>query len=155
VALGAGGALLLRPKPPADRAPDPAPSGGSARPSTHEVARTQALTTVAPEVTAPGPEPQGTPPVAAEAHEETSHAREAPAGALTVNATPWAAVRVDGRAVGNTPRRSMSIPAGAHQLTLECPPLGRSARVPIRVGPGASVRVLADLSVDPPRVVVR
>ena len=77
------------------------------------------------------------------------------AATVTINATPWADATLDGRALGATPQRSVPVSAGAHVVELDCPPLGRSARVPLRVQPGASLQVLVDLSVDPPRVVVR
>ena len=78
-------------------------------------------------------------------------ARAAPA-LLSVNAIPWANVRLDGRALGTTPRRNVQVPAGAHNLELDCPPLGRSVRVPIRAVAGETTRVVVDLSTDPPRV---
>jgi len=78
-------------------------------------------------------------------------ARAAPA-LLSVNAIPWANVRLDGRALGTTPRRNVPLPAGAHNLELDCPPLGRSVRVPIRAVAGETTRVVVDLSADPPQV---
>lgn len=76
-------------------------------------------------------------------------------GSLTVAATPWADVRVDGRSLGRTPKRGIALPAGAHTVELSCPPLGRNARTRIRVEPGRETRVVGDLSVNPPSVRVR
>ncbi|MFW6049849.1 MAG: protein kinase domain-containing protein [Myxococcota bacterium] len=90
--------------------------------------------------------------------EETVRARDSAtparstASRLTVNATPWATVALDGRPLGTTPRRGARIAAGEHVLELACPPLGREVRVPLHVKPGAPIRVLADLTVDPPDV---
>jgi serine/threonine protein kinase len=89
---------------------------------------------------------------------ESSDTAEAPApvrGYVTVHATPWAEVQLDGRSLGTTPIRRTAIGAGSHVLVFENPPLGRTLRVPIRVDPGANVRVLADLSTDEPRARVR
>ncbi len=74
---------------------------------------------------------------------------------LTVNASPWAEVRVDGRSLGTTPRRRQSVPPGPHMVELRCPPLGRTARVPVHTTSGATTRVIADLTTDPPTVTVR
>lgn len=88
----------------------------------------------------------------------STDAPEAPApvrGYVTVHATPWAEVQLDGRSLGTTPIRRTAITAGSHVLVFENPPLGRTLRVPIRVEPGANVRILADLSTDEPRARVR
>lgn len=74
--------------------------------------------------------------------------RGAPA-LLSVNAIPWASIRLDGRALGTTPRRNVQIPAGPHTLDFACPPLGHSARVQIRAVAGETTRVVVDLSTDP------
>ncbi|MEM9191765.1 MAG: serine/threonine-protein kinase [Myxococcota bacterium] len=76
-------------------------------------------------------------------------------GLLTVNATPWGTVRVGGRSLGNTPIQSESVPAGSQIVRLDCPPLGRSARVPVRIAPGRHTRVVVNLNTDPPTVSVR
>jgi hypothetical protein len=74
---------------------------------------------------------------------------------LTVNATPWAKVRLDGRNVGTTPQRRIRVPVGKHEIELECPPLGRSVRTSFEAQADTPVRVLADLSKDPPSITVR
>ncbi len=74
---------------------------------------------------------------------------------LSVNALPWAEVRLDGRAVGTTPRRQLSVSAGSHVLELSCPPLGREVRVPFHAVPGHPVQVIVNLNTDPPDVRVR
>ena len=91
----------------------------------------------------------------------TNDARDAPRaaastrGRLTVSATPWATVRVDGRPVGNTPIRQLTLPAGVHQLVLENPPLGARVERRVRVAPGEALRVRADLEASPPRLTLR
>lgn len=73
---------------------------------------------------------------------------------FSVNAIPWAEVKLDGRPIGNTPRRQQSVSAGTHTLELYCPPLDRRVSVPLRLNAGDSVRVVANLAADPPDVAV-
>lgn len=81
-------------------------------------------------------------------------ATEAPAS-LNVNAVPWAEVRLDGRLLGNTPRRQLSVTPGNHTLVLSCPPLDRRTSVSLRAVSGRTLQVLANLTSDPPEVTVR
>ncbi|MDD9932942.1 MAG: PEGA domain-containing protein, partial [Myxococcales bacterium] len=74
---------------------------------------------------------------------------------LTVNALPWAELSIDGQPHGNTPKRALSLPSGKHVLKLDCPPLGRSARVTVDLDPGAHSRILVDLQQDPPKITRR
>jgi hypothetical protein len=68
---------------------------------------------------------------------------------------PWASVRLDGRALGTTPQRSLPVRAGSHVLQLACPPLGREARVPLKLAAGAHQHVVVDMQTDPPTITVR
>ncbi len=43
-------------------------------------------------------------------------------GTMSLNAEPWAEVTIDGRGVGTTPLRELSLSAGFHQLRLVHPP---------------------------------
>lgn len=114
----------------------------------------------------PGVEPRveaattpSTPPTpstnASSASSDTTETPVPARGYVTVHATPWAEVQIDGRSLGTTPIRRTAIGAGSHVLVFENPPLGRTLRVPIRVEPGANVRVIADLSTDEPRARIR
>lgn len=78
-----------------------------------------------------------------------------PTSTVSVNAIPWASLRLDGRPFGNTPRRAASLSPGDHTLELECPPLGSRARVPFRVESGARRSIVVDLTTNPPDVQVR
>ncbi|HJL18819.1 MAG TPA: PEGA domain-containing protein [Sandaracinaceae bacterium LLY-WYZ-13_1] len=84
-------------------------------------------------------------------------AREAAAGqaTLTVNATPWAEVELDGRSLGSTPQRRVSVSPGSHTLELSCPPLGRRARTTFEAAPGQRLSAFADLSAESPSLRVR
>ncbi|NOY89640.1 MAG: hypothetical protein GXP55_00425, partial [Deltaproteobacteria bacterium] len=74
---------------------------------------------------------------------------------LTVTATPWANVRLDGRALGTTPLRSRRVSAGGHTLTFDNPPLGRRGRRRLRLSPGQTLWIRLDLAHDPPSVLER
>lgn len=75
--------------------------------------------------------------------------------ALTVNASPWAEVELDGRPVGRTPQRALSVRAGRHTILLRCPPLGREVRHSFEATPGRPLVLVADLTADPPVVRTR
>ncbi|MEZ4254911.1 MAG: protein kinase [Polyangiales bacterium] len=72
--------------------------------------------------------------------------------ALTLNAMPWARVRIDGRDVGVTPRRRTPVGPGTHTVEFECPPLGRSARTTVVTIEGQTTAVVADLTRTPPTI---
>lgn len=64
-----------------------------------------------------------------------------PTGLLSINATPWADVLLDGQAVGTTPLANLSVPVGTHEIVFRHPQLGErrqtvtvKARTPARVG---------------------
>ena len=75
-------------------------------------------------------------------------------GSVSVRATPWARVSLDGRPVGTTPIRRTSVSPGPHTIRLECPPLGRRVEATFRVEAGRSIDVTADLDRDPPAITV-
>ncbi len=69
---------------------------------------------------------------------------EMPQGAISVNATPWAEVWIDGRRVGDTPLGDFPIAAGRHAVTLRHPRLGeKQQQAVVRVG--ESTAISADL----------
>jgi hypothetical protein len=70
---------------------------------------------------------------------------------LSVNATPWAEVSIDGRAQGSTPLRALKVRAGAHTIKLRCPPLARESVLRVEIAADARARLSVDLTVDPPR----
>jgi serine/threonine-protein kinase len=61
-------------------------------------------------------------------------------GWLSLDATPWATVSLDGRSLGHTPLMRVEVPAGEHELVLENPERGIRRVYVVRVGPGESVR---------------
>jgi PEGA domain-containing protein len=66
-----------------------------------------------------------------------------PTGILSVNASPWAAVSVDQREVGETPLGNIELPAGSHDVVFRHPDFGeRRQRITLRAG------VTTRLSVD-------
>ena len=67
---------------------------------------------------------------------------EAPRGAISLNAIPWAAVWIDGRRVGDTPLGEVPIAAGEHVVRFEHTQLGqRQETVIVRAGEVARVSV--------------
>jgi serine/threonine-protein kinase len=86
---------------------------------------------------------------------QTAAAPAAGRARLSVNALPWAELQLDGRSLGTTQLRALQTRAGNHVLLLDCPPLGRSARVPLKLAAGEHRNVLVDLNVDPPAITLR
>jgi hypothetical protein len=41
---------------------------------------------------------------------------------MTINAKPWATIYLDGKLVGNTPKKKHEITPGAHTVVLKCGP---------------------------------
>ncbi len=161
-ARGAAGARFLRPPATADerRVPAPAPTtlaAATASESESESATESESASASDSASASASaSDSASASTSASASDSATPAPAARAtGSLTLHASPWANVALDARPLGPTPRRQEAVAAGTHVLTFECPPLGRSVRRTIRVPPGQSIRVFADLSVDPPRVTVR
>jgi hypothetical protein len=65
-----------------------------------------------------------------------------PDGRLSINASPWAQVWVDGRAVGDTPLANVAVPIGEHDVMFRHPQLGER-HVTVLVRSGDSSRVSA------------
>jgi hypothetical protein len=64
-----------------------------------------------------------------------------PNGTISVNASPWADVFIDGQPVGSTPIANVPVPVGTHDIVWRHPQLGERrqtvrvpARTPVRVG---------------------
>jgi hypothetical protein len=64
-----------------------------------------------------------------------------PKGKLSINATPWADILLDGKPVGQTPLANLDVPIGPHEVIWRHPQLGErretvivKAQTPMRVG---------------------
>jgi hypothetical protein len=64
-----------------------------------------------------------------------------PNGSLSINASPWADVWVDGQSLGTTPLANVSVPIGNHEVIWRHPQLGErrqtvavTTKAPVRVG---------------------
>jgi hypothetical protein len=68
-----------------------------------------------------------------------------PSGTLSVNASPWAEVFVDGRSIGTTPLGDVSLPIGSHEVVWRHPQLGERRRTVV-VGARTPTRVAMDLT---------
>ncbi len=166
VAAGLFGGLIvaLQPPgedpPPAARPSETALTRAASEPRITEGAEVSGPTEPAPERAEPdeGADPATEPsePPARTDHEPAPRrAPEQPTRAtipLRINASPWAEVRLDGRAIGRTPQRRVMVRPGRHTLELSCPPLGRDVRYAFDAEAGAPLTLVADLERDPPVV---
>jgi hypothetical protein len=69
---------------------------------------------------------------------------QVPNGTLNINAQPWAAVWIDGNAVGETPLGNLSVVPGEHEIVFRHPQLGERREKAI-VRAGAETRVAVTL----------
>jgi hypothetical protein len=65
---------------------------------------------------------------------------ELPHGSVSLNASPWAEVWIDGRRIGETPIGNVSVPIGPHEIVFRHPELGEKKQA-VSVTTGAPVRV--------------
>lgn len=63
---------------------------------------------------------------------------------MTIDASPWAEVSIDGKAVGRTPLGPLPISLGEHQVTFQHP-TGGGDRQRVTVKAGDSTRVVGKL----------
>jgi hypothetical protein len=63
---------------------------------------------------------------------------------LSINATPWAEVFLDGTRIGETPLAGVLTPIGLHQVEFRHPELGRRT-VPVRVTLQQPARISVDM----------
>jgi hypothetical protein len=68
-----------------------------------------------------------------------------PNGTLSVNASPWAAVEVDGENVGDTPIGNLTLSIGPHEIVFKNPQLGEQRRV-VMVTERTPVRLSIDMT---------
>jgi hypothetical protein len=71
-----------------------------------------------------------------------------PNGTLSINASPWADVFVDGRAVGSTPIGNVPVTVGPHTVVWRHPQLGERQQT-VRVGARTPARASVDLTRAP------
>ena len=142
VALAAAGltwAVLHRPA--AESGPPrwaEAPAAAAPRPAQvpSDVAAEPAVPDPTPRRPEPAPVRAGPAPVA-----QTAPAPAAATATLSVNSTPWGAVYLGDRLLGNTPRANVEVPAGTHLLRVVRD--GYEAfEQEIRLQPGQSLRLL-------------
>lgn len=69
---------------------------------------------------------------------------ELPRGVVSLNATPWAEVWIDGERAGETPLGNLSVPIGSHEVVFRHPQLGEK-RHAISVTLNAPVRLSVDM----------
>src|SRR4051812_18408635 len=138
IAAAAGGIALLR--PPA--APIVAPAATTNRTPeavattvSKSTASTSAGTLAAPP--APAPVPATTPA-------PKDRTALAVMGTISVNASPWATVHVNGKLAGTTPILRFPVRAGRASVTIENPKLGRK-QVDVKIEPKKDTPLIVDL----------
>jgi serine/threonine-protein kinase len=87
-----------------------------------------------------------TTPTAAPAAPPAPKERTAPVamGTISVNASPWATVRVNGKLAGTTPILRFPVRAGRASVTIENPKLGRK-QVDVKIEPKKDTPLIVDL----------
>ena len=65
-------------------------------------------------------------------------------GTLSVNASPWGTVLVNGKPAGTTPLLRFPVRAGPASVTVENPKLGRKG-VQVKILPGKDTPLIVDL----------
>ncbi len=66
-------------------------------------------------------------------------------GSVTIAATPWCNVSIDGRAVGETPIVNHSLSSGRHSITCANPELNVTRTRSVEISPGENARVRIEL----------
>jgi len=66
-------------------------------------------------------------------------------GFLEANASPWAAVRIDGRPRGDTPLKALKLPAGRHGAVFTNPELGKTVQRTFVIRAGQTTRLIVDM----------
>jgi hypothetical protein len=74
----------------------------------------------------------------------TSLGISVPNGRISINASPWANVTIDGNPVGQTPLANLSIPLGSHEIVFQHPQLGELRQAAVVKADGLT-RVSANL----------
>ncbi len=120
--------------------PDERPAGQERRPRPQGIPRpdvTARPTDLSPPARRPSPAP--TAPARTQAAAEPAPP-PAETGRLSVNATPWGQLYLDGQLVGNTPRVNLTVTAGTHTIRVVREGFEPVERT-VTVGAGQSVRV--------------
>jgi hypothetical protein len=65
-------------------------------------------------------------------------------GSLSVNASPWATVHINGKLAGTTPILRFPVRAGRASVTIENPKLGRK-QVDVKIEPKKDTPLIVDL----------
>jgi hypothetical protein len=140
-AIAGGVVLARRPAvtPPVAPAPVASPSA-ALPPAPTPSAPPEAI------VAAPPPALNETP--AASSRGAPTAPRSAATGTLSVNASPWGTVYVNGRLAGTTPLLRFPVRAGRAQVAIENPRLGRRV-VEVRVEPKQDTPLIVDLRERP------
>ncbi|HEX5069282.1 MAG TPA: PEGA domain-containing protein [Vicinamibacterales bacterium] len=127
-----GSAAAVQENPAGPDAPDPTPPAGAV------------ATSPASRRTPPSSDPRSsdrsTPASVGRSGHAAASSGPIPTGRISLNATPWAEVTIDGTVVGETPIANLSLPVGPHEIVFRHPEFG-VRRQTVIVKPDAVVRV--------------
>jgi serine/threonine protein kinase len=140
------GLFYARSQPPDNSSAASTPPASIQRPAVPEPEPTPVVPTSTPEPAPAAPATAGA--------ESDAVAGNPKRGSLSVSAAPWAEVRIDGRLIGTTPRRSVPLRPGKHVVALSCPPLAHSAQLAIDISAGQELHVSANMHESPARMEV-
>ena len=118
------------------RTREPSDSDDTGEPApTHTSHRSSSSSSAEPSEPAPAPAPAEDEPEPAASAPAASASSTGP-GTLRVNSRPWAQVFVDGKLIGVTPQRSISLPAGPHTLLLVNDEFNIRKTIEVEIKPG-------------------
>lgn len=115
------------------------------KPSTPDSTPAPPPLAAAPLTDAPAAEPDaGEPPAPVEAVKEPAKV-PVRLGSLSLEATPWAEVSIDGKSIGETPLAKVSVAPGIRTVVFRNPESGRSVKRAVQVNPGQHLSLRVDL----------
>jgi len=138
-ALAAGTIFMLSKRPQRERT-EPAGTVATPAPSTATPAVTATSTPTSTITPTPAPPPAPTTTVAAAPAPKAAVAM----GTISVNASPWATVHVNGKLAGTTPVLRFPVRAGHASVTIENPKLGRK-QMNVTIEPKKDTPLIVDL----------
>jgi eukaryotic-like serine/threonine-protein kinase len=140
--LVTGAALLLRNTPPAPAEPTPPPVAVTPPPVPVEATAPVAVEPAPP--AAPEPVPVEATPAKAVTKPKPARLSKSGRGTVSIDASPWAMVTLDGKSLGETPIAPLSLLEGKHEVRLQFLGTGIAVSRPFEVADGERLHVLGE-----------
>lgn len=139
-----------QPEPTGPKAPAPETraTAGKASAPAERTRRASVADPMAEVAEAPGPVRKAGPvasPAPVRGLAASSPSSHGDSGVLRINSRPWAKIFVDGKFVGTTPQRSLSLSAGRHNVTLVNPDFELRKVLTLQIAPGQTVTRIENL----------